>query len=150
MSDPEPNGSQGDCREEVAGELVVARGDAPEVLEFVEEALDEVAVAVELGIDGAYDLDVALGRDVGGRASGCEEVDDGTGAVSTVGDGIARRAQAIDQRRQRGLVGGLAGRQNHPDRKTVAINDGVDLGRQSSTRTADGVIRAPLFPPAAC
>jgi hypothetical protein len=120
------------------------------VLELVEESLDEVALAVKLGIDGAHDLDIALGRDVGGRASGCEEIDDGTGAVAAVGDGMARSAQAIDQRWQRGLVGGLAGRQDYPDRKTVTIDDGVDLGRQSSTRTADGVIRAPFFPPAAC
>jgi hypothetical protein len=26
----------------------------------------------------------------------------------------------------------------------------VDFGGQSSTRTANGVIRAPFFPPAAC
>ena len=45
-------------------ELVVARCDAPEVLELVEEALDQVALPVEFAIDGALDLAVALGWDV--------------------------------------------------------------------------------------
>jgi hypothetical protein len=44
----------------------------------------------------------------------------------------------------------LAGGQQQADRQAVAVNDGMDLGAQSSTRTADGVIRAPFFPPAAC
>src|SRR5579859_8256217 len=90
MPDPEPNGSQGNGREEVSCELVVARGDAPEVLELVEEALDEVALTVELGIDGAHDLHIALRWDVGGGAAGGEEFDDGACAVAAVGDRIAR------------------------------------------------------------
>jgi hypothetical protein len=45
---------------------------------------------------------------------------------------------------------GLSRRQSEPYRKTLLINHGVDLGAQSSTRTADGVILAPFFPPAAC
>ena len=35
-------------------------------------------------------------------------------------------------------------------RQAVLVDDGVDLSAQSSTRTANGVIRAPFFPPAAC
>jgi hypothetical protein len=37
-----------------------------------------------------------------------------------------------------------------PDRQAVLIDHGVDLGAQSATRTANGVILAPFFPPAAC
>ena len=35
--------------EEISGEFVVARGDGPKVLEFVEEAFDEIAFAIECG-----------------------------------------------------------------------------------------------------
>lgn len=49
-----------------------------------------------------------------------------------------------------GLVGGLAGGEHDPERQAVLVHQGVDLGAQSSTRTADGVIRAPFLPPAAC
>jgi hypothetical protein len=44
----------------------------------------------------------------------------------------------------------LAGRQQQTHRQTHGIDDGVDLGAQSSTRTANGVILAPFFPPPAC
>ena len=69
MSNPESCGSESDGGEEVCGELVIAGGDSSEVFEFVEEALDEVALAVKMEIDRALDLDVALGGDVGGGAA---------------------------------------------------------------------------------
>jgi hypothetical protein len=51
----------------------------------------------------------------------------------------------------RGLqIVGLAGGEHEPDRQAGFVDDGVDLGAQSSTRTANGVIRAPFLPPAAC
>ena len=52
-TDPEPDGSEGDGGQEVACELVEAGGDAPEMLELAEEALDEVALAVDAPVDGA-------------------------------------------------------------------------------------------------
>jgi hypothetical protein len=45
---------------------------------------------------------------------------------------------------------GLAGGEHQPQRQSMRANDGMDLGAQSSARTADGVILAPFFPPAAC
>jgi hypothetical protein len=44
----------------------------------------------------------------------------------------------------------LARCQHQPHRQAAFIDEGVDLGAQSATRTADGVIFAPFFPPAAC
>ncbi len=41
MFDPNSDGCEGDCGEEVSCELVVACGDTPEVFEFVEEPFDE-------------------------------------------------------------------------------------------------------------
>jgi len=126
MADRDAKASAGDSREAVPGELVVTCGDASEMLELVEEALDQVTVAVELGIDRPHDLHIALRRDVGGGAAGCEQIDDGAGAVAAVGDGIARGPQAIDEGRQRGLVGRLAGRQDQSNREAIAIDDGMD------------------------
>jgi hypothetical protein len=150
MFDADADGSKGDGREEVSGELVVARGDAAQVLHFVEEALDQVALTVAFEIDAADHPDIALAGNMGGGSHRSEQLDDAAGAVAAVGDRLAGRAQALDQARQGGLVGGLAGRQQQANRQAYSIDDGVDLGRQSPTRTADGVIRAPLFPPAAC
>lgn len=44
MSDPQSDGREGYCGEEVPGEFVVARCDGAEVLEFVEEAFDEISL----------------------------------------------------------------------------------------------------------
>ncbi len=150
MSDPETKRGEGYGGEEVSGELVVARGDAAEVFEFIEEAFDEIAMAVERGIDRALGLAILLGRDMRARAVRSDERDDGFGVVAPVGDGISGRGQAGDERRHASLVGGLARGHQEADRQAPGIDDDVDLGAQSSTRTANGVIRAPFFPPAAC
>ena len=150
MSDPESDGSECDCGEEVSCELVVSGGDGSEVLELVEEALDEVALAVDVGIDGALDLAVALGWDVRGGAVGRDKLEDGAGIVAAVGDGVARRGEAGEQRRDSRLVGGLARAEQEAQRQAPGIDDDVDLGAQSAPRSSDGVIRTPFFPPAAC
>lgn len=150
MLDPEPRRSQSDGGEEVPSELVVACGDAAKVFELVEEALDQIALPIELGVDRALPFAVALGRDVRARAVFGNQPQDGFGIVAAVGDGIGGRAQAVEQGRDSRLVGGLARREQQADGQASGIDHGVQLGAQSSTRTADGVIRAPFFPPAAC
>jgi len=150
MSEPQSNGSEGDGGEEVPCELVVAGGDAPEVFDFVEEALDEIALSVKREIDRALDLDVALGRNVGLGAARLDERDDAFRIIAAIGDNVAGQANAAEQGRRGGLIGGLARREQQADRQALGIDHGMDLGAQSSTRTTDGVIRAPLFPPAAC
>ena len=150
MSDTDADCGKGDSRQEVSGELVVAGCDPAQMFEFVEEALDQVALAIEFEVDATDDPEVALAGDMGGGAERRKQLDDAAGAIAAVGDRIARRPQAVDQARQGGLVGGLTGRQQKADRQTGSVDDGVDLGRQSPTRTTDGVIRAPFFPPAAC
>ncbi len=150
MVDAEPYGSEGDGGEEVSRELVIARGDAPEVLEPVEEAFDEVALAVNLAVNDTADPDVALRRDVSEGASGFDERDNGGREVAAVGNDVTSERQSLDQGREGGLVRGLAGGEQQAHRQAVTIHHDVDFGGQSSTRTADGVIRAPFLPPAAC
>ena len=150
MSDGDTDRGKGDGREEVSGELVITCGDPAQMLEFVEEALDEVALPVEFWIDGADALHIALAWNVSGGAEGGEEFDDGAGAVAAIGHRLASWRQAGNEVWQGGFIGSLAGSEKEPNRQTDVIDDGVDFGRQSSTRTADGVIRAPFFPPAAC
>ena len=120
------------------------------MLEFVEEALDEVALAVDREVDNAANADIGLAWDMSFGAAGLDQVDDGAGKEATICDHVVGQTQPIDQRRKSGLVGSLAGREQETDRKAARIHDRVDLGAQSSTRTADGVIRAPFLPPAAC
>lgn len=141
---------ESDCGEEVPGELVVAGGDASEVFEFVEEPLDQIALAIERGIDAVPDLAVLLGRDVGLGAMLGDQIADRLGVVAAVADRVLRRVEAGQQVGNASLVGGLTGGEQELDRQAAAIDHDVNLGAQSATRTTDGVIRAPFFPPAAC
>jgi len=150
MPEPEPCGGEGHGRQEVASELVVAGRDASEVLELVEEALDEIAMPVDVRIDRAADAHVALAGDVSVGAVRFDDLDDGASEVATVGHDVARQAKALEQLGRGGLVGCLARREYQANRQTAGVDDGVDFCGQSSTRTANGVIRAPFFPPAAC
>jgi hypothetical protein len=150
MFDPEARGSQGDGGEEVSRQLVVSRCDSSEVFQLVEESLDEVAQAVDCVIDRSLLFSVALRGDVRLGAVLGDQFEDGLGVVAAVGDRIGGGLQPVEQSRHGGFVGGLPRRQDEPDRQPVGTDDGVDLGAQSSTRTTDGVIRAPFFPPAAC
>lgn len=150
IPDPDAGGGESNGGQEVSGEFVESGGDASEVLELVEEALDEVALPVEIAIDRSLDLDVALGRDMGLPTSGADQVDQRSRVVPAICDEGSGRRQGLDQARCHGLVGGLAGREQQSDRQSLFVDNGVDLGAQSSTRTANGVIRTPFLPPAAC
>ena len=83
-------------------------------------------------------------------AATLDQIDDGAGVVAAIGDDVTAGRQGFEQRRGGGLVGGLAWRQRKADRHSLLVDHGADLGAQSSTRTADGVIRTPFLPPAAC
>jgi hypothetical protein len=56
----------------------------------------------------------------------------------------------LQQKRRSTQIVSLPRGEHQPNRQSVLIDSNVDLGAQSSTRTADGVIFAPFLPPAAC
>ncbi len=120
------------------------------MLEFAEEALDEVALSIEARIDRSLELSVALGRDVGLSAASADEIDQVLPIIATIGDDDRRCPQAFEQTGCGSLVRSLARREREADRQSMLVDDDMDLAGQSSTRTADGVIRAPFLPPAAC
>ena len=70
------------------------------MLEFVEEALDEVALAVDREVDDAANADIGLAWDMGFGAAGLDQVDDGAGKEATIGDDVVGQTQPIDQRRK--------------------------------------------------
>lgn len=120
------------------------------MFEFAEVAFDEIALPVDVPGNRSLKLSILLGRDVGRRADGLDLLDERAGVIAAIGDDMAGPGQAGDQLGADALVGSLALRQAQADRQATFVDDGVDLGAQSPTREADGVIRAPFFPPAAC
>ncbi len=129
---------------------VEAGGDAPEVLELVEAALDAVACAVKRGVVGDGHLAVALGRDDRLHAEGGEQRTQGVGVVGAVGDG-AFGANAFEQGGCARNLGGLARREQQAQGPPERIAQQVDLGGQSSSGTPQRLVFvAPFLPVAAC
>lgn len=119
------------------------------MLELAEEALDEIALAIDAPVDRAVDEALTGRGDVSLGAAGPDQFQQGIGVVAAIGNDML--AFETDQQLRSGSqVMRLSGRQHQAHGQTVLIDQSIDLGAQSSTRTADGVIFAPFFPPAAC
>lgn len=94
---PQPHGGELDHREEVAGELVVTGGDAAEVLQLGEEALDEVALAVEPLAKADFPAAVALGWNVGRGALLLDQLADAVCVVGLVRQHNGVRTEMVKQ-----------------------------------------------------
>ena len=84
-ADPLFDRSQLDEAEEAACGMIVSGGDAPAVLEPVEEALDPVSGRIQGAVDCVLDVPVLLGGDFGCAAKCTNLVADGVTVVSLVG-----------------------------------------------------------------
>ena len=141
--------SQLNSGEENFGELVVSCRDGAKVLEFIEEALDEISFAVEREIASPRHLAIGFWRNHRGDPSLSQSVDQRIGVVSLVakqGGWIG----AADQWLRTSQVVGLSRCQHQFDRIAQGIDERVDLGRQSAAGSADR-LRAVFFrAPALC
>lgn len=132
------------------GRVFIEAGDAAEPLDFAKKTFSQVAVTVKVGRDWALEADTARGRNMGLAPARCDPLDQGQAVVAAIGGGGAGR-QRVEQDRRHRLARGPTGRHVQADRQAILIDDGVDLGAQSATRAADGVILAPpFFLPATC
>ena len=111
-----------------------------------------VALLVEVGIVGALDPSVALGRDDDLAAAVGDPVCEMVGIVSLVGDGRLRIEAVHEVVGERDVIA-LARRADQADREAERLGGGVDLGAQPAARPAQALgIRPPLTlrAPAAC
>jgi hypothetical protein len=138
-----------DCGVIVAGELVVAGGDASEVLEPAEHALDAIALAVEGAVvrDGRG---AAAGRwDDGAGAALGQPAAQGVGVIGTIGQEMAERAGRRDQGHSHGAVIDVAGAEPQDPRPAGIVGQGVDFGGAAAAGAADRLGEVPPFAPAA-
>jgi hypothetical protein len=105
-----------------------------------------VALAVDGFVDGALDPAGSVSRDVRLSPEALNVRNHGLAVVAAVADGH----RSVGQVRHGAHVVRLSGGEDEIVWQAASIHCGVDLGGQSSTRTANGVIRAPFLPPAAC
>jgi hypothetical protein len=129
--------------------FVVARSDAAEFLEALEEVLDEMPPFVHFGVIGNGRFAVRFGRDDGGGAALVQRGAQGIVVEGFVPDeGI--KIDACDQRLDTDAVVALTRQQDKAHQIAERIDKSDDLGRQSATRLADGLIVSPPFAPVPC
>ena len=85
-SGPKSGRCECDGRKEVARQFVKARGDPPEVLELAEEALHEIALAVDAPIYRTLNHALAGRGYVGFGPVGSDQIEQGVGVIAAIGD----------------------------------------------------------------
>jgi hypothetical protein len=135
--------------EEISGEFVVACGDGAKVLEFIEEALDEVAFAVEREIASTLDFAIGLWRNYRADLTPVEGVDQRVGVVRFVSE-QSPGIDVFDQRFRASQIMRLPGREHQLDGIAKGIDEHVDFGRQSASGSADRLLAVFFRAPALC
>jgi hypothetical protein len=135
--------------EEISGELVEACGDGAKVLEFIEEALDEVALAIEHEVAGPRCLAVGLWRNHRCDVALSEGVEQRVGIIGLVAD-QGLRVGVVEERLRASQIMRLPRREHHIDRIADCIDQDVDFGGQSAARSADRLLAIFFRAPALC
>ena len=146
--DPITDGNDdAEAGKEVAGELVVAGGDATEVLHAAEGALDDVAGLVGGRIEGMPVHPGDLVGDDGRGAARSQEAAQMVDIIGLVADQAAAWRRRSDERCRPFDVGDLAAGQEDGVRPTLAVDERVDLGRAPAPAAADRLLALPPFAP---
>ena len=119
------------------------------MLEFIEEALDEVSFAVEREIAGPRQLTICFWRNHRGDSPLGESADQRICVVSLVAKQGAR-VGGFKQGLRASQVVGLSRRQHQFDGIAQGINEGVDFGRQSAAGSTDRLLAVFFRAPALC
>lgn len=135
--------------EEVGREFIVASGDAAEVFQPTEHALDGIPPAIEHTAERRLEAPVGLRWDVRGGTSPVHGLAHCIGVVATIRD----QQRVWRQQRQQGeggtAVGGLAAGQSERARPAMFVAQRVELGGAPAPADADRLRPLPPFPPAA-
>lgn len=152
------HGGKLDEGEEGGPELVVAGGDAPELLQLVEEALDLVAVAVERLAPAEALLAVRCVGNIRDGALRSDQRPDAVGVVALVGDDDGTPLETLEQRLRAGGVVVLSRRDQQPDRPALRVvpearfkrDPRVDLRGEASATSPNTTNSTLFFTPEAC
>lgn len=138
------DGTEGDETHEVFEELVVACRDASEVLEFVEEALDKIALFVEVPVTSMRSAAVRPGRDDGDGPSFEDGVVEMLGIICLVGNDRATGVP-FDQRCAVEDFTAMARTCDEADRIAKAVRCCVEFGPEPALGAAKTLGIRPPF-----
>src|SRR5262245_8133797 len=116
-----------------ASELVVSGRDAPTLLDLIEEPLDQVAVAIEIGAEADWVLAIALGWDVRPRSPFADKCPDPVRVVAAICQQPRTTRELSQQDRAEPVVMRLTTSEAEPHRQTIAVHNDVDLAGEPAT-----------------
>ena len=146
---PEQDSDDLNGGKEVGGVFFEAGGDAASMFELIEEALDEIALAVEdLAVASRHSAAAGC-RNASANAALAQDVSEPVGVVGLVGDQAAMDGYHVEQAAGGAEIVCLAGGQGQADRQAASIDHRMDFGRQTAARPADRFV-AVFLGAAAC
>ena len=119
--------------QEVGGELVVASGNATEVLQLGKKALNQIALPVEPLPEAGLPAPVSLWRDVGRGTLLLYRFADTVGVIGLVSQHDGARSKMIEKRIDDLSVMRLPSRETESDRKSSRVYDNMYLGRKPAS-----------------
>ena len=121
------------------------------MLELVEEALDQIALAVEPLLP-AVAASCSTGRvgNVGFGTLGADVGSDPVGVVGLVGDDDGPALEIVQQDGRALRVVGLTRRDQEAERAALLVDKRMDSGGEPASAATHATISTPLFAPAAC
>ena len=128
---------------------VVTGGDAAEVFEPAEHALDGVSVAIEERGEAGLLFPVGFRRNVGERAAFSDLLAQSVCVIALVAVDYGAIRQAVEKSRGGCAIGDVPARDQKGERAAVFVRQRMNLGGSPATGTADRLIFLPPFPPAA-
>ncbi|MEY9747269.1 hypothetical protein ABIF65_006643 [Bradyrhizobium japonicum] len=133
----------------ITGELVISRGDAPEVLEPAKAAFDDISSFVGAFVEAMDDDTVRFIGDYGLGATTKDFAAKLVAIIPFVGEEHAHGWRERQDIGSRSDIGILAWSQMQDDRPAERIAQRMDFCRAASARAADCLIVLPPFPPEA-
>jgi hypothetical protein len=134
---------------EVGGELVVAGGDAPPILEAAEHAFDEIALAVGDLVKGMMPFAGRIVRNDRDSPALTQEAPEPIAVISRVGGQATARWNSADQSGRDADIAEMSRGHFDGDGASAPIDDGVDFRGAAAARAANRLRLGPPFPPAA-
>ncbi|MEY9400706.1 hypothetical protein ABIF66_000520 [Bradyrhizobium japonicum] len=131
--------------QKITGELVISRGDAPEVLEPAKAAFDDISSFVGAFVEAMDDDTVRFIGDYGLGATTNDFAAKLVAIIPFVGEEHAHGGRERQDIGSRSDIGILAWSQMQDDRPAERIAQRMDFCRAASARAADCLIVLPLF-----
>ncbi len=139
-STPDACADEFDCGHEVGRIFVVAGGYAPELFDPIEEAFDEIALAVEPWRKTKALVAVGPIGDVGPHTPGRSGLADGVAVIALVAQQSGALGDVCDQRFGFAGIVNLTTGQSQADRTSLSVDKSMEFAGKTAPGTSHAMI----------